>query len=366
METIVSAAVAFLAGGVLAWLATALFLRRSLAGSLAAAEQRAAAAESRVAATEAFALEQRQQDAHRAEAATAENTRLAGLLSSEREERVRVETHAQETARRLEEEKALLGEAQTRLTDAFKALAGDALSANQAAFLQLAQERLAKLVGQAQGDLGQMAVQTRGDLGKHQEALTGLLAPIAEKLRAFDDHLHILEKLRLESATRLEGQLSGLAGCQEKLQKETANLANALQHPQVRGRWGEVTLRRVVELAGMSEHCDFDEQVTVQDPEGGRQRPDLVVRLPGGQNLVVDSKVALDAYLKAVEAGDEDTRQACLADHARQTRKHMGALASKSYWSKFEPTPEFVVMFTARLPEVLQSSAQHPGLWLIP
>ncbi|HOX45651.1 MAG TPA: DNA recombination protein RmuC [Myxococcota bacterium] len=306
METIASAAVAFLVGGVLAFLVTALLMRR---------------------------------------AASAELARLAGLLSVEREGRIRVESQAQETGRRLEEEKALLSEAQTRLTDAFKALAGDALSANQAAFLQLAQERLAKLVGQAQGDLGQMAVQTRGDLGKHQEALTGLLAPIAEKLKAFDDHLHVLEKLRLESATRLEGQISGLTGCQEKLQKETKNLANALQHPQVRGRWGEVTLRRVVELAGMSAHCDFDEQVTVQDAEGARQRPDLVVRLPGGQNLVVDSKVALEAYLRAVESPDEATRQACLADHARQTRKHMDALASKSYWSKFEPTPEFVVMF---------------------
>ena len=170
------------------------------------------------------------------------------------------------------------------------------------------------------------------------------MRPLAESLKQFGEHVRGLETTREKAYTSLEEQIKGLSAAQGQLQKETANLVTALRKPQVRGRWGEMTLKRVAELAGMVEHCDFTEQVTVE-AEGGRLRPDMVVRLPGEREIVVDAKVSLEAYLDAVAADTEELRAGHLARHAAQMRTHLNQLAAKGYWEQFDRAPEFVVMF---------------------
>jgi DNA recombination protein RmuC len=168
--------------------------------------------------------------------------------------------------------------------------------------------------------------------------------PLSDSLKRFDEQVRGLETTRQKAYTSLEEQIRGLSTAQGQLQKETANLVTALRKPQVRGRWGEMTLKRVAELAGMAEHCDFTEQVTAGG-EGGRIRPDMIVRLPGEREIVVDAKVSLEAYLDAVAAETEELRAGHLARHAAQMRTHLNQLAAKGYWEQFERAPEFVVMF---------------------
>ena len=259
--------------------------------------------------------------------------KLREELAGENSARVKAETQLAETRQRLEEEKKLLEDAKAKLTDTFKALAGDTLNTSTTAFLNLAKETLDKVLADA-----------RGDIGKRQEAIQGLVKPVAESLAKFEEHVRAIEKDRQEAYSGLTEQLKGLSTSQQQLQKETANLVTALRKPQVRGRWGEMTLRRVVELAGMSGHCDFTEQMTAS-AEDGRLRPDLVVRLPAGREIVVDAKVSLEAYLDAVAAESEDDRKTALARHAAQVRSHMNALSNKQYWTQFTKAPEFVVMF---------------------
>jgi len=184
----------------------------------------------------------------------------------------------------------------------------------------------------------------RGDLGKRQEAIQGMVTPLAESLTKFEEHIRTIERERQEAYSGIAEHLKMLSTSHQQLQKETANLVTALRKPQVRGRWGEMTLLRVVELAGMSEHCDFSEQVTVNS-EGGRLRPDLIVRLPAGREIVVDAKVSLEAYLDAVVAASDEARKTALIKHAAQIRSHMNLLAEKQYWQQFTKAPEFVVMF---------------------
>ncbi len=215
----------------------------------------------------------------------------------------------------------------------FGDLAGDVLRLSSEDFLRLAKETFDKILAEA-----------KGDLSRRQEAIDGLVRPLADSLRSFDEHVREIEKTRQKAYGTLEEHLRSLASSQEQLQRETANLVTALRAPQVRGRWGEMTLRRVVELAGMSDHCDFTEQVSV-DSESGRQRPDLVVHLPGEREIVVDAKVSLDAFLDAVAAGSEEERRDALSRHAAQVRAHMTRLAGKAYWEQFPKAPEFVVMF---------------------
>jgi DNA recombination protein RmuC len=171
------------------------------------------------------------------------------------------------------------------------------------------------------------------------------LQPISETLRRFEEQARALEQKRLTEVSAMGATLRSVAEGQERLRKETGNLVTALRAPHVRGRWGEVQLRRVVELAGMLAYCDFVEQSSTRDDEGRLLRPDLIVKLPGGKSLVVDSKSPLDAYLDAAEAEDDETRRAHLARHARLVREHMTRLGQKRYWQQFEPAPEFVVMF---------------------
>lgn len=238
-----------------------------------------------------------------------------------------------ETVQHLQEERNFLNEAKSKLTDTFKALAGDTLNNSTTAFLKLAKVTLENALTDA-----------RGDLGKRQEAIQGLVKPLSESISKFEAHVRTIEKDRQDAYSGLTEHLKILSAGQQQLQKETANLVTALRKPQVRGRWGEMTLRRVVELAGMSEHCDFTEQVTASTEEG-RQRPDLVIRLPSEREIVVDAKVSLDAYLDAIASESEDTRKTAMARHAAQVRTHMNTLASKAYWSQFSKAPEFVIMF---------------------
>lgn len=227
----------------------------------------------------------------------------------------------------------LLEQAERTLREAFQALSHDALHQNSESFLQL-----------ARASLGEFQQGAAHDLETRRKAVHDLVAPLRESLDRVDAKLQEVEKERREHYGQLTEQIRFVATAHRELQAETQNLANALRTPTVRGRWGEIQLKRVVEMAGMLDHCDFHEQRT-GDPEGGRLRPDLVVRLPAGKNVIVDAKAPLEAFLAAQEATNESERRALLVDHARQVRDHMTRLSQKGYWSQFEPTPEFVVMF---------------------
>jgi DNA recombination protein RmuC len=216
---------------------------------------------------------------------------------------------------------------------AFKALSADALARNNQAFLEL-----------ARATLGQTQEAARGDLEMRQQAIVELVAPVRNSLDKVDSQIQELEKARTDAYAALREQVSGLGETQSQLRAETGKLVTALRTPGVRGRWGEIQLRRVVEMAGMLDHCDFVTQTSAASEEG-RLRPDLLVQLPAGKIIVVDAKTPLDGYLQAIEAGDEQTRKARLADHARQVRAHLTALGRKSYWEQFDRAPEFAVLF---------------------
>jgi DNA recombination protein RmuC len=236
--------------------------------------------------------------------------------------------------RRLHEEKlALLNEAQAKLSDAFKALSAEALSNNNRSFLDLAKEALASYRSEAKGDLEQ-----------RQKAVENLVVPIKESLSQVGLQIQKIEAARNEAYGGLLQQVTSLADSQAALRAETGKLVQALRTPNVRGRWGEIQLRKVVELAGMLDHCDFEEQVNV-DSDEGRLKPDMIIKLPEGKSIVVDAKTSLSAYLEAVEAPTEEERKARLARHATQVSQHMNQLGAKEYWRQFAPTPEFVVMF---------------------
>ena len=265
---------------------------------------------------------------------------LARLLDDHKkllESRARLES-ALELERKTSNEKIELltksGErAAEDLQNAFKALAADALQNNSTSFLQIAQETLKRFQSEA-----------KGDLEVRQKAVADLVAPVRESLSKVDAQIQQMEVARGQAYGDLKAQVQSLIATQRELQSETGNLVRALRTPNVRGRWGEIQLRRVVEIAGMLPYCDFAEQETITS-ETGRLRPDLVVKLPGGKHVVVDAKTPLQAFLDAFETTDEETRRTCLANHARQVREHINTLSGKKYWEQFESTPEFVVMF---------------------
>jgi DNA recombination protein RmuC len=232
------------------------------------------------------------------------------------------------------EKVALLQRAETSLREAFASLSAEALRQNNQSFLALAQTKL-----------GEFQQSASSDLERRQQAVGDLVRPIQESLARVDGKLQEVEKERVASYAGLVEQVRAMAQTQQALHAETGNLVKALRAPQVRGRWGEIQLRRVVEMAGMLDYCDFEEQASVEGDDG-RLRPDLVVRLPGGKTVVVDAKAPLAAYLDAVDGTmDEGARELLLKDHARQVREHMIGLGSKAYWNQFQPAPDFVVMF---------------------
>ena len=281
---------------------------------------------------------------------------LAGLLvrsgqsTRSRATQARLEAELARVRRSEDDRAATAEDLHRRLTGEFARLSSEALRQNADQFLQLAGARL-----------GESRSVAEGDLARRQEELARLVTPLAEQLGRYDEGVRRLEVDRQRANAELSEQMRQLAGSHERLERETRNLVTALRSPQTRGRWGELQLRRVVEMAGMLERCDFSEQVTT-DGDTGRLRPDLVVHLPGGRNVAVDAKVPLQAFLDANEAGDEASRRAHLAAHGRQLRAHVDALARKEYWKRVDPSPEFVVAFVPGDPLLTAALEHEPGL----
>jgi DNA recombination protein RmuC len=248
------------------------------------------------------------------------------------------------------EQRKLLDDAHDQLRKSFAQVSADALAKNNEAFLALAKQRFETLSAEAAGSLDQRKAQ-----------IDGLLKPMRELLTSYQTRLGEIEKSRVESYSMLREQLGSLAEIQRTLNTQTGALVTALRRPSTRGQWGEITLRRLVELAGMSNRCDFCEQASV-DTEDGKQRPDMIINLPGERNVVIDCKAVLDGFVDASAASDEDQRKLHLARHCQQVRSRARELSAKSYWSQFDRSPEFVVMF---LPgeAFLYAAVEHdPGL----
>ena len=243
------------------------------------------------------------------------------------------ETKSAEAAKQAGEQKALLQEARRELQDSFRALSGEALKQNNEAFLQLARSSFATF-----------RVEANGDLGRRHQAIDDLVRPLQDQLKRYESQINQVEQMRLRDYGGLEQHLKLMTESHQRLQQETGNLVRALRAPVVRGRWGETTLRRVAELAGMSAQCDFVEQATVSQGDG-MFRPDMVVRLPAGRQVVVDAKTVLSAYLDAHDCQDESQRLAHLVRHAAQVRSRMEELSLKAYWNQFAQAPEFVILF---------------------
>lgn len=254
-------------------------------------------------------------------------------LASEQKIRVEAETRFDEAKINLEEQKNLLSQAEEKLKSTFQALSGDALKSNNKAFLDLAKQTLDTVLKEAQGDMG-----------KKEIAIKAFVQPLQESLARYEKQIKEFEEKRNTDYGSLDTQIKSLLKAEQDLQKETNNLVTALRRPEVKGNWGQIALRRVVELSGMSEKCDFTEQVSV-DMGDGRLIPDMIVHLPANREIVVDSKVSTNAFLEAISAETESERRSFLKKHALQVRTHMKTLASKSYWSQFQKAPEFVVMF---------------------
>jgi len=302
-------------GGVLGWFLLRTKATSASAADLATLKERLAGKESEL---------QKTQETFNYELAEHKNSRL---------ENVQLKAALEGERRAAQERKDSFKQAAEELSEKFKALSRDALKDNNQSFLELARATLGKFQESAKGDL---ELRTR--------AIDQLVRPLKESLEKVDGKIGELEKTRAGAYSELREQVKALATSQSQLQAETGNLVKALRAPHVRGRWGEIQLRRVVELAGMLQYCDFVEQETLAT-EDSRIRPDLIVRLPGNRTIVVDSKVPFDAFYESITTTDEVVRLAKLKEHARLVRAHITALSRKSYWETVQPTPEFVLLF---------------------
>jgi DNA recombination protein RmuC len=271
------------------------------------------------------------------------NEALQGELTIAREGKAAAEARANE-------QRAVLEEARARLETTFRALAAEALQNNNAGFLALAEQKFQSLKDSA-----------AGELEARKGAIEQLLKPLGDTLQQYQSESRNLMEKRATEISAVGEQLRNLAETQNLLQQETSKLVTALRAPQVRGNWGEIALRRIAELAGMTKHCDFEEQVTVHDDDGRRLRPDMTVHLPADRDVVVDSKVPLEAYLDAIAATDDAARGVALDRHVNQIHQHVKALSSKQYWEQFPKAPEFVVMFI-RNDSFLAAAAERDAL----
>jgi len=264
--------------------------------------------------------------------------------------KVSAETKLTDTQQHIESQRAMLDEAKHTLSDTFRSLASEALAGNNQGFLTLAEEKFKALKDE-----------TSIEIHHRQTSLEALMTPLTESLRTYQQETKALEDKRLREFSSVSEQLKYLAIAQSTLQAETSKLVNALRSPHVRGRWGEIALRKTAELAGMSAYCDFHEQESVST-ETGRLRPDMVVKLPAGRDVVVDSKVPLSAFLDSLEATTDESRETALKRHAGQVKTHIRQLASKEYWDQFPAAPEFVVLFIPNDSFLAAAAEQDPSL----
>ncbi len=271
-------------------------------------------------------------------------------LASARSDAEQLKAELQAERRVSAERQLAWEEARNSLKGEFATLSAAALRQSNEQFLQLAEGKL---------ELAQQAA--KSDLDQRTRSIEQFLEPMREQLGRYEEGTRRLESERQRAYAGLVQQVKQLGESHDRLQVETRNLVTALRAPATRGRWGELQLRRVMEMAGMLEHCDFDEQVTSQS-ESGRLRPDVVIRLSGGRNVVVDAKVPLQAFLEAMEALDEDTRKSNMIGHARQLRAHVDSLSKKAYWQQFDVTPEYVIAFIPGDPLLAAALEHDPSL----
>ncbi len=316
MTEIVFIAFGLFLGGLVAWIWATARARSSSAKQLEESQARARAVEH-------LRDELHQQLDRR----NNELTELRARLEKENQSAKEVQTRLEAA------QKKFLEETTSELADRFKSLSSEALRSNNQSFLELAKQALGAILDEA-----------KGDVSARQEAVDALIKPLQDTLKRYEEQTTALEESRQKTYGSLEGHLRSLETAQQQLHRETTNLVTALRTPRVRGRWGEITLRRVVELAGMSERCDYVEQLSMGS-EDGRQRPDLIVHLPAGREIIVDAKVSLDGYLDALSASTEEERNLAMGRYAQQLRTHMNQLASKTYRGQLPKAPELVVMF---------------------
>lgn len=309
-------------GALIAWLALHAKSHRAFDDGQAASATERAALHERVAAKDRE-LQKLQ------ETFDAEVTESHGL----RERTARLQADLEGERRAAQERSESFKRVTEELAEKFKALSRDALKDNNQEFLSLARATLERFQETA-----------KGDLELRQRAIDQLVKPLKDSLDKVDGKIGEIEKARTGAYAELREQVRALATSQLQLHAETGNLVKALRTPHIRGRWGEIQLRRVVELAGMLQYCDFTEQTTVET-EDGRIRPDVIVRLPGNRTIVVDAKVPFEAFYESISTNDDAVRINCLKEHARLVRTHIGALSRKSYWESVQPTPEFVLLF---------------------
>jgi DNA recombination protein RmuC len=262
-----------------------------------------------------------------------EKDRLQGELTMVKTENAEFAATLKATKMKVDEQQQFVLDAQKNLKDAFGALSASALQNNNISFVELAKAKLEEKVTEA-----------KGEFEKKEQAIGELVKPLGESLKNMDVKIHELEGIRVKAYSDIWNYLDQVKSTTEGLKKETTNLVGALKTSHTRGRYGELALRRLVEHAGMFEHCDFEEQVSVED-ESGRLRPDMIVRLPGGKTLVVDSKAPLSAYLKMFETDDPQQQQLLLAQHVAAVKDHINKLKARAYWSQFEESPDFVIMY---------------------